>query len=513
MNAVVIMIAEAAIASLGQAPAFPGTDSTTIVASSASSSGHVLGPLALQPQDPSLPLRSAFWMRVQAHHDHLKPSKKLKALFTRDFYNRMLVIMLDPMNTANDTSQFRFWTRKMRLDQQGRITKDRKPVAVWEDFYDIIADAHKRVKHSGRDKTWTVLSKKWAKLPKELVTQFVELCPTCAPQKTNINRAPRKPKLSSSDDDGESTAPLPPRTSCRADKKSYRDSYDSDDGEDGDSFVQAGEGDDEDHLPENGLDPVARAAEEVLANGPRVATANNPMLPPLNSEMAIGLHSLNSVELPVPPAQLIAHPPSSYHLSPLLSSNHGTSSSRNTAPAIPGSLMHSLPYPLSAPYPYTSPPMPSASTGTYNELESHPVMATNSTGAAYDPFTAFYACPPRPVPREHSPALELSDYINLGEEGDGGGEDEVEIKPDLRRNSPTTLQAASTLASLHPAVAPTHDSVHNPSPSSPEQRPSTPAFLVGGSSHSSQSSRTRTSSARDEEDDLTLPAAKRAFFA
>ncbi|GAA5827634.1 hypothetical protein JCM11251_001764 [Rhodosporidiobolus azoricus] len=494
MESVVLMLAAAALSSSRQASASPVTANVNLGASTSSSGGFVLGKLALDPQDPTMPFRPAFWDRLQSHHDNLKPCKKIKGLLTRDYYNRMLVVMLDPENTANEDAQFRHWIREnFDFDSRSRIVQHRKPVAVWEDFYDILVDAHKRAKHGGRDKTWKVLSKKWGKLPKELVTQFVELCPTCAPKKTNINRAPRKPKLLASDDDA-SDAPLAPRAMRRSNKqKSYVDMGDSDD-EAVEPFVEQSEADDEDYMPESGLDQVARAAQEVLADLP----------PPLSSDMEA---SSESAVLPDPP---FAHSPSDHGLSPTFSSSEGSTSNESPAPPTPCAPLHALPFQHFPLLPYNA--YSSGSNGSWYELGRHNVMANDTSGAAYDPYSALFAPPAAPAVKVDSPALEISDFIHIFDE-------EVAVESAPTRESPTTLRAAATLAALdyeYAGAASPNPPSRMASLSSLSAHASASPFPTASSSDggSGKSSRARTSNARDDDDDnVVFPPAKKACFA
>ena len=86
--------------------------------------------------------------------------------------------------------------RDANTDQKKKkICHEGKPVAVREKLYKILIKAHKQCQHGGRDKTsaqvrkvysWylkslrdTFQSTNTSRVPKELISRFVKLCPTC----------------------------------------------------------------------------------------------------------------------------------------------------------------------------------------------------------------------------------------------------------------------------------------------------------------------------------------------
>ncbi|KAG1119959.1 hypothetical protein G6F42_012857 [Rhizopus arrhizus] len=59
------------------------------------------------------------------------------------------------------------------------VCHDNKPVAMREQIYDILVNAHKEAHHGGRDKTSAIVRNQFSWIPKELVARFVRQCPTC----------------------------------------------------------------------------------------------------------------------------------------------------------------------------------------------------------------------------------------------------------------------------------------------------------------------------------------------
>ncbi|GAA5990393.1 hypothetical protein JCM11641_002348 [Rhodosporidiobolus odoratus] len=64
------------------------------------------------------------------------------------------------------------------------IVHDGLPVATSEQIYDLLIEAHEKVQHGGREKTFKEIRGKWSWVPKELVARFVKVCPTCSANST-----------------------------------------------------------------------------------------------------------------------------------------------------------------------------------------------------------------------------------------------------------------------------------------------------------------------------------------
>lgn len=129
----------------------------------------------------------------------LNPKKREKALITQAMFDRIWDTLQDPDNRA-ESPQFRFWVRKMfRLSDSNDTTlfrssnwdkenevlllHDNRPVAIQEQLYELICYCHSRANHGGRDRTREVVRQHYSWVPKELVAQFVKICPTCTPRR------------------------------------------------------------------------------------------------------------------------------------------------------------------------------------------------------------------------------------------------------------------------------------------------------------------------------------------
>ncbi|GAA5857928.1 hypothetical protein JCM8547_006625 [Rhodosporidiobolus lusitaniae] len=129
------------------------------------------------------PSEADFMVQMDEYLAGLNPKKRAKALMTREMYATILAILLDPHSTAQATAQFRFWAKRMfRLvvtPTANLVAHENRPVAVKDQIYAILVGTHGDVNHGGRDKTSAQVRRFYSWLPKELVSRFVKMCPTC----------------------------------------------------------------------------------------------------------------------------------------------------------------------------------------------------------------------------------------------------------------------------------------------------------------------------------------------
>ncbi|KAI6118925.1 hypothetical protein EDD16DRAFT_1480654, partial [Pisolithus croceorrhizus] len=156
------------------------------------------------------------YKRIQAAYlANLAPRKRAKALITQAMFDQIWEVLWQPDVTRIGTPQFRFWVRKMfrlvnvqgggsRIGQAWRashnnpengtnskgkarksedfppvVLHENRPVAIMEQMYEVLCYCHGSAQHGGRDKTCAVVREHYSWVPKELVAQFVKVCPTC----------------------------------------------------------------------------------------------------------------------------------------------------------------------------------------------------------------------------------------------------------------------------------------------------------------------------------------------
>ncbi|KAI8340862.1 hypothetical protein BC941DRAFT_347507 [Chlamydoabsidia padenii] len=176
--------------------------SPSSTSSSSFSSPSLLSPTMemdyLYDQD-QYPSPQTFGTIVQDYLQNLSSKKRDKALVDQNRYGLILQVLKDPRNTAISTAQFRFWVKKMfQLNEpttsgsSWAVYHDNKPVAMQEQIYPILIQAHREAQHGGRDKTSALVRKRYSWIPKELIARFVRRCPFCISRRNgHISRPTR----------------------------------------------------------------------------------------------------------------------------------------------------------------------------------------------------------------------------------------------------------------------------------------------------------------------------------
>ncbi|GAD99462.1 hypothetical protein AOR_1_1090134 [Paecilomyces variotii No. 5] len=124
---------------------------------------------------------------MASYVDDLSVKKQDKALIHAARARNIRSVLMDPKDTAVESAQFRFWVKKMfklqPIDGQNpeyrMICHEGKPVAIREKLFKILTKAHQECQHGGRDKTSAQVRRVYSWIPKELISRFVKICPTC----------------------------------------------------------------------------------------------------------------------------------------------------------------------------------------------------------------------------------------------------------------------------------------------------------------------------------------------
>ncbi|GAA5889885.1 hypothetical protein JCM6882_004354 [Rhodosporidiobolus microsporus] len=173
------------------------------------------------------PSEADFADQMEEYLAALNPKKRAKALMSREMYATILAVLLDPHSTAHSTAQFRFWAKRMfRLvvtPTANLVAHENRPVAVKDQIYAILVGTHGDVNHGGRDKTSAQVRRFYSWLPKELVSRFVKMCPTCIAKRrqqqpylsdaylpANLNLIPRRVRVNVARDDESDEEGSPP---------------------------------------------------------------------------------------------------------------------------------------------------------------------------------------------------------------------------------------------------------------------------------------------------------------
>ncbi|KAL5332240.1 hypothetical protein BJX70DRAFT_151831 [Aspergillus crustosus] len=162
---------------------------------------------------------------VKSYVDDLSVKKQDKALIHAKRARNIRTVLIDPKDTAIESAQFRFWVKKMfKLQGVGVNTSDcrrmicheGKPVAIREKLFKILTKAHQQCQHGGRDKTSAQVRQVYSWVPKELISRFVKICPTCQVRRGGTRLTPPSSRRSSPRLDVSSRSPkLPSPPSSR----------------------------------------------------------------------------------------------------------------------------------------------------------------------------------------------------------------------------------------------------------------------------------------------------------
>ncbi|KAJ5698255.1 hypothetical protein N7462_000260 [Penicillium macrosclerotiorum] len=181
------------------------------------------GTLLSEPVVPALdgfPDVKEFDRLMQSYVDDLSVKKQDKALIHAKRARNIRTVLIDPKDTAVESAQFRFWVKKMfklegvgigTTDCRKMICHEGKPVAIREKLFKILTKAHQQCQHGGRDKTSAQVRRIYSWVPKELISRFVKICPTCQVRRggsrltppnsrrgsPRLEMMPRSPKLPS----------------------------------------------------------------------------------------------------------------------------------------------------------------------------------------------------------------------------------------------------------------------------------------------------------------------------
>ncbi|KAJ3558583.1 hypothetical protein NM688_g833 [Phlebia brevispora] len=152
-----------------------------------------------------MPTREQYTRIEQEYLNSLSVRKREKALLTQEMFDDVWDVLHNPKDSKLRTPQFRFWVRKMFVlsfahrpgasasgpanasmesDVQPIIMHENRPVALKEQIYDIISYCHRISGHGGRDRTMALVRERYSWIPKELIAQYIKICPTCVYKKT-----------------------------------------------------------------------------------------------------------------------------------------------------------------------------------------------------------------------------------------------------------------------------------------------------------------------------------------
>ncbi|EED15071.1 conserved hypothetical protein [Talaromyces stipitatus ATCC 10500] len=160
---------------------------------------HTMLSERINPPLEGFPQVEDFDKLMENYVNELSVKKQDKALINAKRAHQIRIVLTDPKDTTVGSAQFRFWVKKMfKLEPaDSRIPMNRKwichegkPVAIREKLFKILTRAHQQCQHGGRDKTSGQVRQIYSWVPKELISRFVKLCPTCQVRRGGSHLSP-----------------------------------------------------------------------------------------------------------------------------------------------------------------------------------------------------------------------------------------------------------------------------------------------------------------------------------
>ena len=147
---------------------------------------------------------NAYYEALQKHIDSLTQKFQEKSVIQRNSYNDIAKCLLKPKRKPLDlfSSQFSSWAKKHLVlitiagVDIGCCNKSKKPICVYEEYYNVINEAHTNVSHGGRDGTIHELNLHYSWIPRFAVEVFIKQCILCQTRKPLKEHMISKPIVS-----------------------------------------------------------------------------------------------------------------------------------------------------------------------------------------------------------------------------------------------------------------------------------------------------------------------------
>ncbi|KAJ5145627.1 uncharacterized protein N7515_000191 [Penicillium bovifimosum] len=168
---------------------------------------------ALVPAPSGFPDVKEFDQLMQSYVKDLSTKKQDKALIYAKRARNIRSVLVDPKDTAVESAQFRckslgsniLIAHQINADEvfyrnvqhRKMICHEGKPVAIREKLFKILIKAHQQCQHGGRDKTSAQVRRIYSWVPKELISRFVKICPTCQVRRGGSRLTPPNSRKSS----------------------------------------------------------------------------------------------------------------------------------------------------------------------------------------------------------------------------------------------------------------------------------------------------------------------------
>ncbi|CAF3467484.1 unnamed protein product [Rotaria socialis] len=141
---------------------------------------------------------------LEQHINSLSEKFRIKSVIRQIAYNDIVKCLLLPKGVPLELfgAKFIFWVKqhfiliKIANVEIGCCIKSKKPICVYEAYYNVIGEAHVTISHGGRDKTIYELNTHYRCIPRFAVEMFLKQCVPCQIRKPLKQHVIGKPIIS-----------------------------------------------------------------------------------------------------------------------------------------------------------------------------------------------------------------------------------------------------------------------------------------------------------------------------
>jgi hypothetical protein len=145
-----------------------------------------------------------FYEKVDEYINSLHKNYRKKCVIKQQVYDDILKCLLLPKGTSSDpySSKFVYWAKcHFNLVKIAGLdivfcVKLKKPVCIYEAFYNVISEAHIAVSHGGREKTYFEITSQYSWIPRCCIEIFLKQCIPCQTRKPIKHHVASKPIIS-----------------------------------------------------------------------------------------------------------------------------------------------------------------------------------------------------------------------------------------------------------------------------------------------------------------------------
>ncbi|CAF4564215.1 unnamed protein product [Rotaria sp. Silwood2] len=145
-----------------------------------------------------------YYQELKKHIDSLSEKFREKSVIKQGVYDDIIKCLFIPKGQAlgSFSPKFIFWVKQhfVLITIAGVniacCIKSKKPICIYEAYYNVIGEAHATISHGGRDKTIYELNSHYSWIPRFAVEIFLKQCVPCQTRKPLKQHVITKPIIS-----------------------------------------------------------------------------------------------------------------------------------------------------------------------------------------------------------------------------------------------------------------------------------------------------------------------------